>query len=103
MVTRDILFLSLAVAALVATGFWVWLLWYIIRTFKAIGDLVQDFRDRLSAIDEILRAIREKLTSTHTQLSLVVDGIRQLMTFINNRREKKRRPGSRASSSADDF
>jgi hypothetical protein len=103
MVTRDILFISLSVAALVATGFWVWLLWYIIRTFKSVGNLVEDFRDRLSAIDEILHAIREKLNSTHVQLSLLVDGLKQLMTFINNRREKKRRPSSRASSSADDF
>lgn len=102
--SRDILFLSLSVAALVATGFWVWLLWYIIRTFKSVGNLVEDFRDRLTAIDEILHAIREKLTTTHVQLSFLVDGLRQLMTFINNRRDsKKRRSSSRASSSADDF
>lgn len=104
MVTRDILFISLSVAALVATGFWVWLLWYIIRTFKSVGHLIDDFRERLNIIDEILRTIHDKLTSTHTQLSLLVEGVKQALSFINTRREnKKRRSSSRASSTADDF
>lgn len=100
--TRDILNISLSVAAVVATVFWVWLLWYIIRIFKSIEGLVADFRQRLNTIDEILRTIHDKLTSTHVQLSLLVNGLKQLMSFINSRREK-RRSSSRASSAADDF
>ena len=104
MVTRDILYISLSVAALTATVFWVWLLWYMIRIFKSIEGLVEDFRDRLSTIDTILNTIHEKLNSTHVQLSLLVEGVKQLMSFINTRREtKKRRSNSRASSSTDDF
>ncbi len=101
--TRDILFISLSVAALVATGFWVWLLWYIIRTFKSVGNLVEDFRGRLNAIDGILRTIHEKLTSTHVQLSLLVDGLKQLMSFINNRRQKRAKSSKRASADEDDL
>lgn len=102
--TRDILNISLSVAAVVATVFWVWLLWYFIRIFRSIENLVSDFRDRLHTIDDILRTIQDKLHSTHVQLSLLVEGVKQLMNFINNRREQKsRRSSSRASSSADDF
>lgn len=101
--TRDILFISLAVSALVATAFWVWLLWYIIRIFKDVSRLIQSFNDRLRLIDDILRTIQDKLTSTHTQLSLLVEGVKQAMSFINNRRAKKRSSSSRASSTADDF
>lgn len=103
MLTRDILYISLSVAAVVATMFWVWLLWYIIRIFKSIEGLVTDFRERLNSIDDILRTIKEKLSSTHVQLSMLVEGLKQMMTFINNRRDKKRRSSSRASSAADDF
>lgn len=102
--TRDILNISLSVAAVVATVFWVWLLWYFIRIFRSIENLVSDFRDRLHTIDDILHTIQDKLHSTHVQLSLLVEGVKQLMQFINNRRaQKSRRPSSRASSSADDF
>lgn len=104
MVTRDILFISLSVAALVATGFWVWLLWYIIRTFKSVSSLIESFQARLNLIDEILRTIHDKLTSTHNQLSLLVEGVKQAMSFINNRRDKKRAKSSkRASADEDDF
>jgi hypothetical protein len=101
--TKDILNISLSVAAITATVFWVWLLWYFIRIVKSIQGLVSDFRDRLSTIDDILHTIHDKLNSTHVQLSLLVEGVKQLMTFINSRREPKRRSSSRASSTADDF
>jgi hypothetical protein len=104
MLTRDILYISLSVAAVVATIFWVWLLWYIIRIFKSVEGLVADFRERLRTIDEILHTIHDKLNSTHVQLSMLVEGVKQALTFINNRREKKRgKSSSRASSTADDF
>ena len=94
MLTRDILYLSLSVAAVVATIFWVWLLWYIIKIFKSIEGLVGDFRERLRTIDEILHTIHDKLNSTHVQLSMLVEGVKELMTFINNRRDRKRRSSS---------
>lgn len=103
MLTRDILYISLSVAALVATIFWVWLLWYIIKIFKSIESLVEDFRARLATIDTILHTIQDKLTSTHVQLSMLVEGVKQALNFINARREKKRsKSSSRASTDADD-
>jgi len=101
--SRDILFISLAVAALVGTAFWVWLLWYIIRTFKSVSGLIESFNERLSLIDEILRTIHDKLTSTHTQLSMLVEGVKQAMTFINNRRTKSAKSSKRASANEDDI
>lgn len=104
MVTRDILFISLSAAAVVATVFWVWLLWYIIKIFKSIEGLVEDFRDRLRTIDEILHTIHDKLNSTHNQLSLLVEGVKQALNFINTRRDKKRAKSSkRASADEADF
>lgn len=102
MLTRDILFISLSVAVLVAAGFWVWLLWYIIKIFRSLEGLIEDFRERLSTIDEILRTIKDKLTSTHAQLTFLADGVKQLISFISSKRTK-RRNNSRASSTADDF
>lgn len=100
--TRDILFISLAISALVATGFWVWLLWYIIRTFKSISNLIESFKERLNLIDNILRTIHDKLTSTHTQLSMLAEGVKQAVTFINNRRNKKGAKSSKRASAEED-
>lgn len=102
MPSRDILFLTLAVAILVATGFWVWLLYYLIQIIRSVHGMVDDFRDRLRTIDEILQTIKDKLTSTHVQLTFLVEGLKKLLTFINNRRAK-RRTSARASTVGDDF
>ena len=103
MITKDILYISLSVSVLLATGFWVALLWYIIRIFRSIGGVATDFRDRLKTIDDILQTIKEKLTSTHVQLTTLAEGVTQLVTFIMRRRESTRRTSKRASDSSDDF
>ncbi len=105
MISRDVLFYTLAVAAAVATGFWVWLLWYIIKIFKNVEGLVEDFRGRLRTIDEILQTIHEKLTSTHAQLSMLSEGVKQLVSFFIAKRSssKAKRSSARASSTEDDF
>ncbi len=103
MVTKDILYVSLSVAVLVATAFWVALLYYIIKIFRSIQQTVADFRDRLHVIDEILQAIKDKLTSTHLQLTTLAEGVTQLVSFIMRRRQARRRSSSRASDDADDL
>ena len=99
---KDILFLALALSALVATAFWVALLWYIIKIFRTLEGTVTDFRDRLHTIDEILQTIKEKLTSTHLQLTTLATGVGQLVNFFMRRRTA-RRSSSRASDEADDI
>lgn len=102
MSARDILFLTLALAVAAATAFWVWLLYYLIQIIRSVHGMIEDFRGRLATIDEILQTIKEKLTSTHTQLTFLADGVKQLLTFITNRRAK-RRGSARASTAEDDF
>lgn len=102
MIARDILFITLALAALVATAFWVALMWYVIKILRSFKTLIEEFQHRLATIDDILRTIKDKLTSTHLELSLVSEGLKQLIQFVMNRRSK-RRSGTRASSAADDI
>ena len=100
--TRDILFITLAIAIAVGMGFWVWLLYYLIQIIRSVHGMVEDFRDRLRTIDEILQTIKDKLTSTHTQLTFLAEGVKQLLAFIQTRRTK-RRSSQRASANEDDF
>lgn len=104
MISRDVLYYTIAAAVAVGMAFWVWLLWYIIKIFKSVEQLIGDFRDRLHVIDEILRTIHDKLTSTHTQLSMLAEGVTRLISFFNNRRATKRgKTSTRASAASDDI
>lgn len=100
--SKDILFISLAIAALVATGFWVALLAEMIKIMRSVEHTVRDFRDRLRTIDDILNAIKDKISSTHVELLALAAGVRQLMQFFAARRAA-RRPSTRASKDADDI
>lgn len=100
--SRDILFYSLAVAALVGTAFWVILLYQFIKIFRSVEHLAGDFRRRLETIDDILTTIKEKISSTHIELIALAEGVKQLIRFFANRRPA-RRSSTRASAPADDI
>ena len=100
--SRDILFITLAICAAVLTGMTAWFLTYVIRILRNLSGVVEDFRDRLRTIDEILHTIQDKISSTHLQLSVLATGLKELIGFFASRRAK-RRSNTRASSSADDI
>lgn len=100
--SRDILFYTLAICAAILTGFVAWFFFYVVKIFKTVAKTVEDFRDRLATIDDILQAIKEKLTSTHLQLTALSAGLKEVLGFFAARRAK-RRSSTRASTSADDF
>jgi uncharacterized protein YoxC len=102
MLTRDILYISLSVAALVGVAFWAILLYEIIKIMRSIEQTVREFHDRLKVIDEILQSVRDKLSSTHVQLAALAEGVKQLIGFFVRRRSASR-SSSRASQATDDF
>lgn len=54
-----------------------WLLWHVIGIVRGVHETLEDFRNRLRAVDEVLQLIREKLESTSTYLGLLVDVIKE--------------------------
>lgn len=99
---RDILFLTLALCAAVLTVFTAWFMYYLVKIFRTVTATVEDFRDRLRTIDEILQTIKDKLSSTHVQLSALAAGVKTLIGFFADR-QAKRRSSTRASKATDEF
>lgn len=100
--SKDILFISLAVAALVGTTFWVILLAEVIKILRTVARTISEFHDRLRTIDDILQTIKDKISSTHIELVALAEGVKQLIRFFANRRPA-RRSSTRASTPADDI
>lgn len=100
--SRDILFYTLALCAAVVAGFFAWFTYYLVRIIRSVSQTVEDFRDRLATIDEILQTIKDKLSSTHLQLTALAGGLKTLISFFSDR-QAKRRSSTRASKSADEF
>lgn len=102
MLSRDILFYSLAVLAATFVVTTIWFFVSVMRIFRNFNGLVEDFRTRLMTIDDILHTIQDKISSTHIQLTALAGGLKELIGFFVRRRAK-RRSSTRASDSGDDF
>lgn len=102
MLSRDILFYSLAILAATFVVTTIWFFVSVMRIFRNFNGLVEDFRTRLMTIDDILHTIQDKISSTHIQLTALAGGLKELIGFFTNRRAK-RRTSTRASDSGDDF
>lgn len=101
MIAKDVLFYTIALAIAVFTAMAIWGFVAMLRILRTMQGLVDDFRQRLKTIDEILQTIHSKLTSTHAELTVLAGGVRELISFFINRRAK-RRSSTRASSDKDD-
>ncbi len=83
--SRDILNLVLSFGVLWLVILLSWLLWHVIGITRAVHATLEDFRNRLRAVDEVLQLIREKLESTSTYLGLLVDVVKEGIRWMRDR------------------
>ncbi len=85
--SRDILNLVLALGALWLVILLSWLFWHVIGIVRAAHETLEDFRNRLRAVDEVLHLIREKLESTSTYLGLLVDVVKEGIRWFRDKED----------------
>lgn len=86
--SKDILFLVLAFCALWFTAFVCWMLWYFIKMLRDVSKVVSEVRDKLHAIDDAIRGIREKLEHSASYLGVVAAGVKMLIDILHKNKEK---------------
>ena len=83
--SADILNLVLALAVLWIVFLLSWFLWNAISIVRSIRGTIHELQERLQMIDDVVRLAREKLESTSTYLGLLVDVIREGMSWMRTR------------------
>ncbi len=84
----DILNIVLAVGILWLVILLSWLLWHVIGIVRGVHETLEDFRNRLRAVDDVLQLIREKLESTSTYLGLLVDVVKEGMHWFRQKQDE---------------
>ncbi len=97
MVARDILFISLAVCAVVATFFFAWFALALIRIVRGVASVIEEVRARIEHIGSAIESLTERVTHSTASLSAVAAGVKELLGWLG-----KRRTGRRARSKAED-
>jgi hypothetical protein len=86
--SKDILFLVLAFCALWFTAFVCWALYYLISILRDASRTVHDIREKIHAIDEAVRAVRERIENSFGSFGAVATGVRMLGSYLMKRKEK---------------
>jgi hypothetical protein len=86
--SKDILFLVLAFCILWFTAFVCWALYYVITILRDASNAVSDIRDRIAAIDEAVRTVREKVESSFGSFGIAAAGMKMLGSYLAKRKEK---------------
>jgi hypothetical protein len=86
--SKDILFLVLAFCALWFTAFVCWALYYVITILRDGAHAVREIRDRIQAIDEAVRAVREKIEHSLGSFGIVATGLKMLGSYLARRKDK---------------
>ena len=86
--SKDILYLVLAFSILWFTAFVCWALYYVITILRDASNAVAEIRDRIAAIDDAVRSVREKVESTFGSFGIAATGIKMLGSYLAARKEK---------------
>lgn len=86
--SKDILYLILAFCALWFTAFVCWALYYVITILRDASNAVSEIRDRIAAIDDAVRMVREKVEASLGSFGIAAAGMRMLGSYLEKRKEK---------------
>ncbi len=94
--SKDLLYIALAVSALLLTFFLSWALFYIVSMLKRARDMVNSFSDLVTSIKEkierlesLIDTIEEKFKNSASYIPLLVKGITEISGFVKRKKERK--------------
>jgi len=87
--SKDLLFIVLAICIFGLTVFICWAIYYLVMILKQANQIIADFREKIKKIDETLALIKEKIEHSTSYLGLLVEGIRQMLVFLREKKEKR--------------
>ncbi|KKU48419.1 hypothetical protein A3H10_03295 [Candidatus Uhrbacteria bacterium RIFCSPLOWO2_12_FULL_46_10] len=89
--SKDLLYIVLAFCILWLTIFFSWILYYIAMILRDTYRIFGDMKQRIEAVDKFIHVLTEKLEHTSSYLALLVDGFGRLVTFLQEKKGKKKR------------
>ena len=83
--SKDVLNLAIAVAVLGFAALSSLAVFYFAMILRHLHRIVKEMRQRLSKIDELIKAIQEKIEHSTSYLLLIGEGVKKLVEVIKER------------------
>jgi CHASE3 domain sensor protein len=88
--SQDLLYLVIAFCVLLFTIFSVWLIYYLAMIMRQAYKIVKETREKINKVDEVLKALKEKIEHSASYLILISEGVKKLVEVIREKSEKKK-------------
>jgi len=95
--SKDLLFVVISFCILGLTVFIVWFIFYLAMMMRQFYQIIKETRLRLHKVDEVIKALKEKIEHSASYLLLIGEGVKKLVEVIKARggkdekKEKKKR------------
>ena len=94
--SQDIFFLVLAFCILWLTAFFAWLMYYAIRSVKQVYETISSIKEKIDAVDTVIKLIKDKLNSSASYLTMIVGGITKIIGLLGTGEDKKKKRTKRS-------
>jgi hypothetical protein len=89
--SKDVLNISIALGVLSLAGFGSWAIYYFARILQQGFKIIKEMRDRISKLDELIKALKEKIEHSTSYLLLIGEGVKKLVEVAKKYSEKSDR------------
>ena len=92
--SKDLLFITLALCALLFTAFSCWLLYYFIAIIRNAYVITKSIKEKMKMIDEILSNVKDSVKNTANYIGLAVNAVDKVVDIVQKKkttRKKKKR------------
>lgn len=94
---KTILYLVGALCLLSVSGFLCWVLAEVARLVHQANDVVEDTREKITRLEEMVLDIGEKFSSVSQYLGFIAEGGNKILSFLRRREEQKTKPTKKKS------
>ncbi|MCR4279875.1 MAG: hypothetical protein NUV82_00410 [Candidatus Komeilibacteria bacterium] len=88
--SKDLLFIVIAFCILWFTIFLCWFIYYMVTIIKRVSETVELLSKMAHTINEFVSEARVKMASATSYLPLVVNGVRDIASYIMDNKTKKK-------------
>lgn len=87
--SKDLLFITLAICALLFTAFSCWLIYYFIAIIRNVYTVTKSLKEKMELVEDILQTAKANISSAANYIGIVVSGIDKIVDYVQGKNTKK--------------
>lgn len=89
--SKDVLLWVLSLCLAFFTFFLCWALYLMIKMLREGNKAVQNLKEKIESVSEILQTIKDKIVNSATSLNMLASAVNRIIDFFKERKSKKKR------------